>query len=184
MANYKFFIVNAVAFVWLALPAALLAAPVAGDNEVEVSGGAFHAQGSNTGSFNADFHYGYYLSPGWEVGLRQAVNYNFLHHQRDFWLATTTPFLIYNFRFSEKFIPYLGGDLGLVWNDRKVTGTLGPNTGLKIFLSDQTYLNLGYRYEWFFSRIRDVENHANNGNHVANIGLGFVWGGARGTARP
>ena len=39
-------------------------APVGGDNEIEVSGGFFHAQGTDTGSFNADIAYGYYLTPG------------------------------------------------------------------------------------------------------------------------
>jgi hypothetical protein len=180
MANYKFFILGAVGLLGLAIaPANLVAAPVSGDSEIEVSGGFSHAQGSGTGNFNADIHYGYYLTPGWELGLRQALNYQFIDRHRDSWIATTTPFIFYNFQFNEKFIPYLGADIGVVWNDRDVTGTLGPNAGLKIFLSDQSFLNLGYRYEWFFDRI-----HASTGNHVANIGLGFVWGGARGTAKP
>jgi hypothetical protein len=180
----KFFSLIGVVVIALALvPVQSFSAPVARDSEVEVAGGFFHSQGSSNGNFNGDLHYGYYLSPGWEVGLRQAVNYQFISHQRDVWTATTTPFLFYNFRFSDKFIPYIGPDIGIVWNDRQITGTLGPNAGLKIFLSDQTFLNLGYRYEWFFHRIEDVPNHTNNGNHVANIGIGFVWGGAR-TATP
>ena len=49
----------------------------------------------------------------------------------------------------------------------------------KIFLSDQTYLGLRYRYEWYFNRLNRVDNNADHGNHVANIGIGFVWGGSR-----
>ena len=152
-------------------------APVGGDHEIEVAGGFFHAQGTDTGSFNADVAYGYYLTPGWEIGFRQALNYNFVDDGRDAWLATTTPFIIYNFNLG-RFVPFLGVAAGVVWNDRDVTGTLGPQGGVKIFLSDQTYLGLRYRYEWFFNSLRRVGNDADHGNHVGTIGIGFVWGGS------
>jgi hypothetical protein len=157
--------------------ASVLAQPLAGDHEVEIAGGVFHRQGSDTGNLNLDLHYGYYLTPGWQLGLRQALNYNFIDDARDVWTATTTPFLRYNFNFG-RFVPYLGGQMGLVWNDRDTTGTIGPNAGLKIFLTDQTYFTAGYRYDWFFTRLRDVEDNTNRGNHVVNLGLGFVWGGS------
>ena len=152
--------------------------PVGGDSEVEVSAGFFHAQGTRTGAFNADVSYGYYLTPGWELGLRQALNYQFVDRGRDSWIATTTPFLGYNFNFG-RVVPFLALSGGVVWNDRDITGTLGPNAGLKIFLSDQTYLGVRYRYEWFFHSIRGVGNNVDHGNHVATIGLGYVWGGAK-----
>jgi hypothetical protein len=47
--------------------------PVEGDSEVLGSGGASHSQGSDSGNFNADLSYGYYLTPGWEIGFRQAM---------------------------------------------------------------------------------------------------------------
>jgi len=82
-------------------------------------GGFNHTQGSDTGSLNGDLSYGYYLTPGWEIGLRQALNYNFIDDKRDFWLATTTPFLLYNFRLTNIIVPYLGAFIGLAWNDRE-----------------------------------------------------------------
>ena len=154
------------------------AVPVAGDSEIQLSGGASHSQGSDTGNFNADINYGYYLSPGWELGFRQAVNYNFIHHGSDAWQATTTPFLHYNFRVTNVLVPYLGISGGVVWNDRDVTGTVGPAAGLKLFVSDQTFVNIGYRYEWFFKSFEAARDNRTHGNHVANIGLGFVWGGS------
>ena len=153
------------------------AAPVAGDNEVEAAGSFTHSQGSNTGNFTPDVAYGYYLTPGWEVGLRQALSYNFIDGARDQWRATTTPFLLYNFNFG-RFVPFLGLAGGIVWNDQKITGTLGPNAGIKFFLSDQTYLGARYRYEWFFHSFRGLQNNADHGQHVATIGIGFVWGGS------
>jgi len=156
-------------------------APVGGDHEVEIAGGFFHAQGSDSGSLNADLQLGHYLSPGWEIGFRQAVNYNFVDDGPDAWIATTTPFLLYNFHLSDRFVPFVGVAAGAAWNDKDVTGTLGPNAGIKIFLTDQTYLGLRYRYEWFFNKFKRINNNADQGNHVGTIGIGFVWGGERKT---
>ena len=152
--------------------------PRTNDNELEFSGGFFHARGSDTGALNLDLSYGYFLSPGWEAGLRQALNINFIDDARDVWTATTAPFLKYNFPLSDNVVPFAGGFLGLVWNDRDVTGTLGPNVGSKFFFNDQTYLTAAYRYEWFFDSIKTTANSRSQANHVLNFGIGFVWGGA------
>jgi hypothetical protein len=157
---------------------ASFALPGAGSSEIQASAGFFHSQGSDDGNFNADLSYGYYLSPGWELGLRQGLNYLFRDDNPDAWTATTTPFLLYNFRITDVLVPYLGIHGGIVWNDRDVTGTMGPNAGLKLFFSPQTFINIGYRYEWFFDSFRSAANNRDNGNHVGNIGLGFVWGGS------
>src|SRR4051794_8997824 len=92
------------------------AAPRAGDNEILVSGGASHQQNTDSGNFNFDVSYGYFLSPGWEVGLRQALSYNFVDNGRDIWALTTAPFLNYNFRLGETVVPYLGAFLGAGYN--------------------------------------------------------------------
>lgn len=154
------------------------ALPLAGDNEIQASGGFSHSQGTDTGNFNGDISYGRFLTPGWQLGIRQAVNYNFIHHGSDAWQATTTPFVHYNFRVTDVLVPYLGIFGGVVWNDRDVTGTMGPSAGVKLFISDQTFVNIGYRYGWFFNSFEEAKDNRTHGNHVANIGLGFVWGGS------
>jgi hypothetical protein len=161
---------------------AVQAAPVAGMSELQASGGFFHSQGSDSGNLNADLSYGYYFTPGWQVGIRQGLNYNFIDDHRDFWVASTVPFLNYNFRVTDIIVPYLGGFMGLVWNDRDATGTIGPQAGIKFFVHDRAFLNLGYRYEFFFDRLRAIDNNASHGNHVFNIGIGLTWGG--GTKSP
>src|SRR6266480_7540232 len=116
------------------------------------------------------------LSPGWEIGFRQALDYNFINHAPDAWQATTTPFLHYHFRINNVLVPYLGMQGGIVWNDRDITGTIGPSAGIKLFVADQTFVNIGYRYEWFFNSFEAARDKRVHGNYVANIGLGFVWG--------
>jgi hypothetical protein len=107
------------------------------------------------------------------------LNINFIDDQRDVWTATTAPFLRYHFPVSETVLPFVGGSLGLVWNDRDATGTLGPNVGGKFFFNDQTYFTTAYRYEWFFDSIKTASNDRSHANHVLNLGIGFVWGGVR-----
>jgi hypothetical protein len=155
-----------------------VALPTDGASELQVSGGFFHTQDADEGNLNADLSYGYYLTPGWQLGLRQAINYNFIDDGRDFWLATTAPFLNYNFRLTNIIVPYLGAFIGLAWNDRDETGIVGPQGGVKFFVHNNAFLNLGYRYEVFFSRIEAIEDNKSRGNHVGNIGVGFTWGGA------
>lgn len=156
------------------------ARPVLNDNEIEFGGGFFHARGSDTGALNLDASYGYYLSPDWQVGFRQGLNINFIDDARDVWTATSAPFLNVHFPLSDNVVPFFGGFLGLVWNDRDVTGTLGPNTGIKFFLNDQTYFTTKYRYEWFFDSVRSAAPNRSQANHIVNFGIGFVWGGKRG----
>jgi hypothetical protein len=115
---------------------------------------------------NLDLSYGAYLTPGWQLGFRQALNYNFIEDRSDIWVATTAPFVNYHFRASEVVYPYLGTFVGRAWNDRDATGTLGPQAGVKFFVHDQAFLNLGYRYEWFWNRFNRISNNADDGNHV------------------
>jgi outer membrane protein W len=184
MRNVARLFATAVLMGWLLGAGTAIAAPTDGASEVQVSAGFFHSQGSDSGNLNADLSYGYYLTPGWQLGIRQALNYNFIDDHRDFWLTSTTPFINYHFRLTDIIIPYLGGFIGLVWNDRDVTGTIGPQAGVKFFVHESTFLNLGYRYEFFFNRFEAIDNNSSRGNHVLNLGVGFTWGGAPSTKRP
>jgi hypothetical protein len=178
MRNARFLVATAIVFVLGLGGGKAQAAPEQGASELLVSGGFFHAEGSDSGNLNADLSYGFYLTPGWQVGLRQALNYNFIDDARDFWVATTSPFINYHFRLTPIVVPYLGAFMGLVWNDRDTSGTVGPQAGIKFFVHERTFLNLGYRYEWFFDHIDTIDDNTSRGNHVFNIGVGFTWGGS------
>ena len=151
------------------------AAPVAGDSEVQISGGLLIRKAPiaviSMRILITDTKSG--------VGGRiPSIGYSFIHRGSDPWQATTTPFFHYNFSVTNVLVPYLGIFGGVVWNDRDVTGTMGPAAGVKLFVSDQTFVNIGYRYEWFFNSFEAARDNRTHGNHVVNIGLGFVWGGS------
>ncbi|HSE82938.1 MAG TPA: hypothetical protein VLB01_00150 [Thermodesulfobacteriota bacterium] len=148
-----------------------------GSSEIQVSGGFFHAQDSNTSDLSADVSYGYYFFQPLEVGIRQGINYTFINNADNPWLATTTPFIDYYFFADRNFQPFVGGFGGIVWNDDDITGTIGPEGGIKYYVNDTTFLEARYRYEWFFNDFDVIEDEASDGNQVVTVGIGFVWGG-------
>ena len=151
----------------------------AGDNEIQLSGGFFHANDTDVGTATLDVSYGYYLTNVWELGIGQTLNYNFIDDASDTWTASTVPFLYYHIRglsTNDTFQPFLGAFVGAVYNDDDATGTAGPAVGFKAFVNESTFLMTRYRYEWFFNDVElgDVTD-TTRGNHVVTLGLGFVW---------
>ena len=163
----------------LCLASAGHAQPYEGSQEVQGGGSFFHAIGSGAGTFNADVAYGYFPTPLVEVGLRQGYNLSQNDGPGDVWNATTTPFI--DFHFTDLWdrnylVPFAGGFVGLVWNDQDLTGTVGPEAGLKAYLSTDSFISARYRYEWFFDELESVQT-TQDANHVVGIALGYTWGG-------
>ena len=156
------------------------------DNEIQAAASFFHAQGSDVGTLAGDVSYGKFLAdPAWQLGMRQGLSYSFIDNTRDQWVASTLPFVRYHFldAFGPRstVVPYLGASAGVVWNERDHSGALSPAVGTKFFLSEHVFLNVSYQYEWFFNSLsfRGATRNSDDGNHVALLGIGFVWGGQR-----
>lgn len=147
-----------------------------GSSEVQGSGGFFHAVGSGS-TITADASYGYYFLQPLLVGVRQGVNIQLRDGASDPWFATTTPFVDYHFFSDRNFQPFVGAFGGIVWNDDDITGTIGPEGGIKFYVNDTTFISARYRYEWFFDEFDVIEDESSDGNHVVTVGIGFVWGG-------
>jgi hypothetical protein len=160
----------------------VVAGPVAEDNELLLSGGFFHGEDSDFSNLNVDLSWGRYLAnPALQLGLLQTLNWLIVDGEEDPWSATTAPFFHYHFLGMSQentVVPFLGGFGGLVWNDDDATGTVGPSGGLKFFVTDQTFIQTKYRYEWFFDELDRADDQADDGNHVVSLGIGYVWGGS------
>lgn len=180
MRNVRFSSALAVAASALLTAGAAVAQPVANDSEIQLSGALFHAQGSDTGLLSFDGSYGYYLSPAFELGIRQGLQWTIIDDADDVWAATTVPTVNYHFRGltkDDRVLPFIGGFVGAVWNDDDATGVLGPSVGAKFFMSEHAFVLARYQYEWFFSDFDRIDNNSDDGNHVVSLGLGYVWGG-------
>lgn len=156
------------------------AAQKKGDSDIQLGGGFFHAQGADTGVVSLDVGYGYYATDNWEFGILQSLGYSFIDDADDQWTASTIPFVNYYFRGlseNDTFQPFVGAFVGASYNEDDATGTVGPQVGFKSYISDNTYVMLKYRYEWFFDdlTINDIEDTSSDGNHVITLGVGFVF---------
>ena len=120
--------------------------------------------------------------PHWQLGIRQSFNLNYNKNESDVWNAVTAPFFNYHFFNDELFglqlpktvSPYIGGLVGAVWNDKDFSGTVGPQIGVKAYFTEASFIGIGYRYEWFFDKIHDVDK-TQNANHVVSVGFGHSW---------
>jgi hypothetical protein len=151
----------------------------AGNKEIQLSGGFFHANDTDVGTVTLDASYGYYLTNVWQIGVGQTLNYNINDNASDTWTASTIPFVHYHIRglsTNDTFQPFLGAFAGAVYNDDDATGTAGPAAGFKAFMNETTFLVTKYRYEWFFNDVElgDVTD-TTRGNHIVTLGLGFVF---------
>ncbi len=151
-----------------------------GDRVLQLSGGFIHAQGADVGTVNLDVGYGYFYSDNWEIGIMQTLGYSFIDDDEDEWVASTIPYVNYNFRDLSRnntFQPFIGAFIGASYNEDDATGTLGPQIGFRTFVNDNTFIVAKYRYEWFFDdlTINEIEDTSSDGNHVVTLGLGFVF---------
>ena len=114
-----------------------LADQVAGDHEIQISGGAFYAQGNDTGTAQGELSYGYYWTPAWQAGISQSLSYSINNDTEDVWTGSTLPFVNYHFRKAtndRRFQPFIGAVLGVGYSDVDVTGTVVAAEG-EIFLT-------------------------------------------------
>lgn len=156
------------------------AQPTAGDQELQVSGTFFRPVGQGGGNFNGDLSYGVYFNdPAWQLGVRQGYNHIFGSNQDDIWNLTTVPFLDYHILNMGSLVPFVGGFAGAAYNDDDITGTAGPEGGIKAFIGTNTFVGLKYRYEWFFDELEtDDIRDTSDASHVVSISLGYLWGGS------
>lgn len=154
-----------------------LAIPQGGETELQFGADFFMQDNSDTGAATGEVEWGKYTDDAmFEWGVRQSLNYTFVDDSDDSWLAVTSPFINYNFMIDDcNWVPYVGAFVGLVWNDDDTQGTTGPQAGVRAFVSDQTFINFAYRYEWFFDDFDVIEEESSNGNHVGTIGVGFIF---------
>lgn len=156
------------------------AAQSTGNSSLQLSGNFRHAQDTDTGTLNLDVGYGYFLTDNWEAGVAQTLDYTFINHQEDIWIASTIPYINYNFRglsANDAIQPFIGAFTGASYTKDDTQGTIGPQLGVKAFVNTSTFILVKYRYEWFFEKltINSIDDTRSDGSHVVTMGVGFVF---------
>ena len=168
-------------FLLPALAAVALAAPAeagfdAGDRTLQLGASFVHPQDADIATLSADVALGYFVTQGLELGVLQGLNYAFIDDEEDEWNASTVGFLNYNFGAPDaRFVPFVGAFGGAFYDEEDVTGTVGPNLGFKLFFNETTFALTRYRYEWSVDGIDEIDENADEGNHIVTVGIGLKF---------
>jgi hypothetical protein len=121
----------------LALPLAVNAQPAAQDWEVILGGNGSATSDFDGGQFGATMALGYYLNDNLEVAFRQSLGYQTSGR----WVGSTRAAVDYNI-IMDKFVPFIGGNLGYAYGNRGVTDSwgFGPEAGIKYYLQSKAFL--------------------------------------------
>lgn len=145
----------------------------AGDRSFTLSGTGSSDRDYGTGSFGLSGGLSWFLTEGWEIGLRQDVNWADRNGSDNQWNGTTRAGGWYNFDLG-RFKPFVGATIGYIYGDNvNETGVIGPEVGLKYFVNSTTFINAQTAYQYFFDSGSDVGDNFDNGAWIHSVGIGF-----------
>lgn len=147
--------------------------PMAGQWEFTLSGGGIsdHNFRNNNYQFNASI--GHFLTDELEIAFRQAVNFSELGGDSVV-RASSRGAIDFHFDFDQ-FQPFIGANIGYVYGDGGDTWVAGPEAGLKLFVTEETFVFGMVEYLIFFRNLSDVDDRARRGEFVFTLGIGFLW---------
>lgn len=135
-----------------------------GDYALTLSGSGTADKNFDDGNINAQANLSYFLSPAWEVNLRQGIGYN------DNFVGSTTFGFDFNFNLESNFVPYVGANLGFVYGGEvDDTFVAGPEAGVRYFVNDTTFIQANIQYEF------DIDDGFDEGAFGYGLGIGFRW---------
>jgi hypothetical protein len=117
---------------------------------------------------------GRFLGDRVEVGVREEAGFATGRGPHD-WHLATMPFVDVFAAGDPKWLltPFAGLAGGVIHDDRRATGTLGPEAGVALFLSDTVLLSARYQFRWAAERVGGVPTDG----HTALLGVALLLGG-------
>jgi len=160
-----------------ALPA--MAQPQSGDWEFTLGGGGSADNEFETGGAAVNGSIGYFFNPNLEVGIRQAVGFDKFSEQRDEeWSGSTRAAIDWHFTLG-KFVPFIGANIGIDYNEHDNAWNVAPELGFKYYVYEKTFLFTLAEYRWYWDKLENIDNNADSGRFVFTVGIGFNVGGHR-----
>lgn len=149
-----------------AVPFVANAQPATGDWELTLGGGGAMAR-SNANNMTANLQgsLGYYLTDQWEVGARQAFQWD---NRTDAVNAATDAFVDFNFNTGGPLVPFLGAAIGLNYGDGPNDWDAGPEGGIKYYIKEKAFLFALAQYRFPFR-----DGALDDGNWRFALGLGL-----------
>jgi len=146
--------------------------PVAGDKELSISGSGSSDDSFDSTNFSASGDFGWYVTDVWSAGLRQSLTFRGLGDENE-WDGASRVYTNWHFPI-DPFRPFIGASLGAIYGDGvDDTGFAGLETGAKVYVRPQTFIQARIEYQWFFSSMDDLDNNFDDGAFVYNLGVGY-----------
>jgi len=161
-------------FAALAQPGQDFAQYKMGSQELTLSGSGVSDNSFDRTNLSFDVGYGYFFDPNWQGLVRQSLN--IVDQPGDnAYNASTRVGVDYNFNVGN-LRPFLGATVGYMYGDGvKDSFIAGPETGLKAFLSDSTFLIVAVGYDFIFEKTNKAKDAFSDGVFNYRLGLGYRW---------
>ncbi|MEX1057115.1 MAG: hypothetical protein WED11_05260 [Natronospirillum sp.] len=154
--------------------------PVAGDQELTLSGSGGMSEDFDNFSFSGDADWGWYLQDSLLVGVRQNVSYVNIPDTEltdDFWQGSSRAYADWVFN-MDALRPFVGASLGYIYGDAIEDSVfVGLEGGSKIYVQEKTFINARAEYQWSFADADDldegVEDAFENSAVALALGVGY-----------
>jgi len=155
------------------LPVAVLAAPVAGTQEITLSGAGTSDKDFDTSLLNIQGSWGQYLNEYSLWGVRQNINIFDTEGESTKFQGATRVFYDYHFGTGNT-RPFIGASIGGIYGDRvDDTFMAGPELGLKHWMNDSTFVTGMIEYQFLFKNGSGAEDNYDDGTFFYSLGLGY-----------
>lgn len=154
-------------------PAAVLAAPATGDQEITLNGAGSSDKDFDSTVFSVQGSWGQYLSDASLWGVRQTVSARDQEGESVKFDGSTRVFYDYQFG-SGAARPFLGLSVGGVYGDQvDETFMAGPEVGIKYWVLDKTFITAMAEYQFLFKSGSDARDRYDDGAFFYSVGLGY-----------
>lgn len=149
--------------------------PGPGNLEVQLGAAGGNDEDFETGGGNLNASVGYYFGDVVELIVRQSLGISDSGPGPDTWNGMSRVGLDFNAQL-DPVILYAGGLFGRIYGDTVADSwTAGPEIGLKWYIKDEAFLNVGAEYQFFFDEDDRVGDAFENGSFVYVIGFGLLF---------
>ncbi len=143
-----------------------------GNQELTLSGSGVSDNSFDRTNLSFDVGYGYFFDSNWQGIIRQSLN--IVDQPGDnAYNAATRVGIDYNFNIGN-LRPFFGATFGYMYGDGvKDSFIAGPETGLKAFLSDSTFVIVAVGYDFIFESTNKARDAFSDGVFNYRLGLGY-----------
>ncbi len=154
-------------------PVAALAVPVAGDQEVTLSGAGSSDKDFDDTILSVQGSWGRYLDDSSMWGIRQTINARDTEGESVKFDGSTRVFYDYHFGTGPA-RPFVGVSAGGVYGEGvDDTFMAGPEVGIKYWVQEKTFITAMAEYQFLFKSGSDARDRYDDGAFFYSVGIGY-----------